>query len=109
MQPHPLGGPIEPPAPRFVTLRVPAAASAAGAADAAPADVVLARAGDPPRADALVLAREPLGYAVRRVARVTDDAVELLGDDLVPRRVCGDARAQVVGTVLLRWHVDDAA
>ena len=106
MQPHPSGEVIAPPATRFVTLRLPAAA---GGAPATPADVVLARAGDPLRPDALVVAREPRGYAVRRVARVTDDAVELLGDDHVPRRVCGDAREHVVGTVLLRWHVDDAA
>ena len=91
------------PAARFVTLSVPAAGTTAAA------DVVLARAGDPLRADALVVAREPRGYAERRVARVTDDGVELLGDDQVPRRVCGDAREQVVGTVLLRWHVEDAA
>lgn len=99
-QPHPsaLAGES---AARFVTLSVPVGAAA---------DVVLARAGTPLRPDALVVAREPLGYAVRRVARVTDDAVELLGDDLVPRRVgARDAGEHVVGTVLLRWHAEDAA
>ena len=104
MQPHVLGGPIEPPADRFVTLHVPALA-----AGPASADVVLARAGGPLRPDALVVAREPRGYAVHRVARVTDDAVELLGDDLVPRRVPRDAGDLVVGTVLRRWHAEDAA
>lgn len=103
-QPHPsapAGDPVA--ADRFVTLSVPAAGTAAAG------DVVLARAGDPPRPNALVVAREPRGYAVRRVARVTDDGIELLGDDHLPRRVCGDAREHVVGTVLLRWHVEDAA
>ena len=99
-QPHP-SAPAGDLAARFVTLSVPAAGAAA--------DVVLARAGDPLRPDARVVAREPRGYAVRRVARVPDDGVELLGDDSVPRRVCGDAREQVVGTVLLRWHAEDAA
>ena len=103
-QPHPsaAAGPLAD--ARFVTLSVPATGTAAVA------DVVLARAGDPLRPDALVVAREPRGYAVRRVARVTADAVALLGDDLVPRRVAaGDAREHVVGTVLLRWHAEDAA
>lgn len=107
MQPHASDGPIEPPADRFVTLHVPACAAGAGPAPAA--DVVLARAGGPLRPDALVVAREPRGYAVHRVARVTDDAVELLGDDLVPRRVPREAGGLVVGTVLLRWHAEDAA
>jgi hypothetical protein len=89
-------------AARFVTLSVPAPGTAA-------ADVVLAHAGAPLHPDALVVAREPRGYAVRRVARVTADAVELLGDDGGPQRACADARDRVVGTVLLRWHVEDAA
>lgn len=104
MQPYPTRAAIEP-AARFVTLRVPSAGSAA----APLADVVLARAGDPVRPDALVVAREPRGYAVRRVASVTADGVELLGDDHVPHRLCGDPREHVVGTVLLRWHAEDAA
>ncbi len=101
-QPHPSAPAGDPAAARFVTLSVPTAGTAH-------ADVVLARAGGPLRPDALVVAREPRGYAVHRVARVTDDAVELLGDDLVPRRVPRDAGDLVVGTVLLRWHAEDAA
>ena len=101
-QPHPsapAGDPAD--AARFVTLSVPAAGAAA--------DVVLAHAGAPLHPDALVVAREPRGYAVRRVARVTADAVELLGDDGESQRARADARDRVVGTVLLRWHVEDAA
>ena len=102
-QPHPSAPAGDPAAAaRFVTLSLPAAGAAA-------ADVVLARADAPLHPDALVVAREPRGYAVRRVARVTSDGVALLDDDPLPPRACDDARDRVVGTVLLRWHVEDAA
>jgi hypothetical protein len=68
-------------------------------------DVVLARCDGPVAPDALVVARQDERYALCRVARVTDDALELLpmegaGAPLHLRRDAPD----VVGTVLLRWR-----
>jgi hypothetical protein len=88
-------------AERFVRVRLgrPATPTAAP-----PPDVVLARSGAPLRPDALVVAREADGYALRRVGRVGAEGVELLPTtaDAPPLCVAPDAAA-VVGTVVMRW------
>ena len=88
-------------AERFVRVRLGHAPSPAAPL---PPDVVLARRGAPLRPDALVVAREADGYALRRVGRVGADGVELLptGPGASPRCVAPDADA-VVGTVVMRW------
>ena len=77
-------------------------------ADAAPAaarDIVLARCDGAVAPDALVVARRAERYTLCRVARVTDDALELqpVEDDAPPLRVGRDG-AEVLGTVVLRWR-----
>lgn len=74
---------------------------------AATRDVVLARCDGPVAPDALVVARHDERYALCRVARVTDDALELLpldgaGAPLHLRRGAPD----MLGTVILRWRDD---
>lgn len=82
-------------------------------ADAPPAtaarDVVLARRDGPVAADTLVVARRDERVALCRVARVTDDTLELLevegaGAPLHVRRDAPD----LLGTVVLRWRDDPA-
>ncbi len=86
----------------FVKVRLGRSSSAAE-----PADVVLARCDAPLRPDALVVAREADGYALRRVGRVSGDAVELLPTTggAPAERVAPGAGA-VVGTVVMRWCAD---
>ena len=77
-------------------------------ADAAPAarrDIVLARRDPVVAPDALVIARREERYALCRVARVTDDVLELqpVEGDPPPLRV-GPGGAEVLGTVVLRWR-----
>ena len=82
----------------------------ADAPPAAPArEVVLARCDGPVAPDALVVARRDERYALCRVARVTDDALELLPLDGLgaPVRVRRDG-PDLLGTVLLRWSDDPA-
>ena len=75
-----------------------------------PPEIVLVRRDEPLRADALVVARDADGLSLRRVGRMSADAVELLpvAADAHPVRVPADARA-VVGTVVMRWCAEGAA
>ena len=89
----------------FVRVRVaPRPPRDAGAASV-PADVVLLRRDEPLRPDALVVAHDAGGLALRRVGRVSAEAVELLpvAADADRARTRADAGA-VVGTVVMRWH-----
>lgn len=103
-QPHP-AVPADLTTGRFVSLRLTRAAPGAppGAAD----EVVLARLGDAPSPDSVVLAREAGAFTMRRVGRVTPEGVELLAlDAAAPPRVVPYGADAVVGTVLLRWQAD---
>ena len=114
---HPRTTAADPTDGRFVTLRLGGRAAAVRApADRAVApdegraaagesgEVVVAQLGTALRPDAVVVARRPSGYEVRRVGRITDDTVELLPLDPVatPVEVPRDGRA-VVGAVVMRW------
>lgn len=91
-------------------VRIPLA-DARSEASPAPAsrEVVLARCDGAVWPDALVVARREERVALCRVARVTDDAVELLPveDGDAPLRL-GRGDPGLLGTVLLRWR-DDVA
>ena len=95
-----------PVADRFVKVRV-AGPSSPDRAPQVPADVVVARRDEPLRPHALVVARDADGYVLRRVGRVSDEAVELLPEvgDARPLRVPAGPGA-IVGTVIMRWCAD---
>ena len=93
----------------FVRVRVvPRPPRDAGASPVA--DVVLLRRDEPLRPDALVVAHDAGGLALRRVGRVSADVVELLPvvADADRGRTRADAGA-VVGTVVMRWCAEGAA
>ena len=114
---HPRTTAADPTDSRFVTLRLGGRTAAVrtpadravmpdgGRADAdAAGEVVVAQLGAALRSDAVVVARRPSGYEVRRVGRITDDTIELLPLDRMaaPVQVPRDGRA-VVGAVVMRW------
>lgn len=100
---------------RFVTVQLPvvppAAPSptpgpfAAGLRRVAHPEVVLARLDAPLRPAALVVACRGGAAELRRVGRVSDEAVELLPEaaDAAPPLRVARAEAPLLGTVLLRW------
>ena len=99
---YPIAHPVLDAGP-FVRVRVvPRRPRAAGSAPVP--DVVLVSREEPLRPDALVVARDRDGLALRRVGRVGADAVELLPESAEVRPIRAEPAGCVVGTVLMRWR-----
>ena len=104
---YPIAHPVLDAGP-FVRVRVaPRRPRAAGSAPVP--DVVLVSRDEPLRPDALVVARDRDGLALRRVGKVGPNAVELLPEAADVRPIRAEPSACVVGTVLMRWREVGAA
>lgn len=101
---YPIAHPVLDAGP-FVRVRVaPRRPRVAGSAPVP--DVVLVSREEPLRPDALVVARDRDGLALRRVGKVGADAVELLPESADVRPIRAEPVGCVLGTVLMRWRTD---
>ena len=98
---YPIAHPVLDAGP-FVRVRV--APRRPRIAGSAPPELVLVSREEPLRPDALVVARDREGLALRRVGRVGADAVELLPESADVRPIRAEPAGCVVGTVLMRWR-----